>query len=117
MDPKDFCLWLNGYLELKDPATLTREERIILDHLQLVFTKVTPNRDSYLTRGAGLTPKKSQYKDCYYPSKCWGDSKTEYAKVLIDKLCDVSAESPLSLDYGEFMFLKGLLHIYEEDGI
>lgn len=43
MDPKDFCYWLQGYIELSDATSLTPAQiKMIRDHLQTVFNKVTP---------------------------------------------------------------------------
>ena len=51
MTPKNFCYWLNGYLELRqnqnEPLTGSQAS-IIKEHLQLVFKKVTPNIDNTL---------------------------------------------------------------------
>jgi hypothetical protein len=45
MEPRDFCYWLKGYLELEKPIWLdTPRLRIVSDHLELVFNKVTPDR-------------------------------------------------------------------------
>ena len=46
MTAESFAIWLNGFLELANPKTLTEKQiQIIKDHLALVFTKVTPYRD------------------------------------------------------------------------
>jgi len=46
MNAQEFCYWLQGKLEIDgEPKALTKEQmQIIKDHLQLVFTKVTPDR-------------------------------------------------------------------------
>lgn len=46
MEPKDFCYWLQGYMELSgDEAEFTPQQvQIIRDHLSLVFKKETPLR-------------------------------------------------------------------------
>ena len=44
MTPKDFCYWLQGYAELGAPPPTAEQWEVIKDHLQLVFTKVTPDR-------------------------------------------------------------------------
>ena len=45
MTHEQFCYWLQGYFEIKNPDSMTKQEiQIIKDHLQLVFEKVTPNR-------------------------------------------------------------------------
>ena len=48
MSEKEFCYWLQGMFELTDPKELTEAQtKMIKDHLQLVFKKVT------LTYGSG----------------------------------------------------------------
>lgn len=42
MTPENFCYWLQGLLEVGQPDTL------IQDHLTLVFTKLTPNKNDNL---------------------------------------------------------------------
>lgn len=49
MNERDFCMWLNGFLELRDTIDhregLSEETvKCIRDHLGLVFKKVTPDR-------------------------------------------------------------------------
>lgn len=42
MTDRDFVYWLNGFIELSNPVTLTEEQvKIIKQHLHLVFEKVT----------------------------------------------------------------------------
>jgi len=44
MTPEQFCYWLQGKMEIDDPKLLSEKEvRIIKEHLQLVFTKETPD--------------------------------------------------------------------------
>lgn len=44
MEPRDFCYWLQGWLEIQKPTTITPEQvQEIKNHLDLVFKKVTPN--------------------------------------------------------------------------
>lgn len=48
MTPESFAMWLQGYFELTDSNSLTEKQiRIIKDHLELVFKKITPNRQDY----------------------------------------------------------------------
>lgn len=43
MDNLNFCYWLQGFFELTNTETLTKEQvKIIKDHLALVFEKKTP---------------------------------------------------------------------------
>jgi len=45
MTPENFCFWIQGFFELKEETGLTeRQEQVIKDHLQLVFSKETPER-------------------------------------------------------------------------
>lgn len=45
MTPEQFTYWLNGFFEISDTDNLNdKQVRIIRDHLDLVFNKVTPNR-------------------------------------------------------------------------
>lgn len=44
MSPENFTYWLRGYFELTNSNCLMPEQiKIINDHLDLVFTKVTPD--------------------------------------------------------------------------
>lgn len=55
MNERDFCYWLKGYFELSEnsewaSAELTsKQQKIIKDHLDLVFKKVTPNYGTTLS--------------------------------------------------------------------
>ena len=51
MTPENFAYWIKGYFELEGGETLLtpRQTRIIQDHLDLVFKKETPDRDSGLS--------------------------------------------------------------------
>lgn len=52
MTSQDFCYWLQGYLEVSNPALIKEKElAIIKEHLNLVFSKVTSGG----LGGAGLT--------------------------------------------------------------
>lgn len=42
MDPLDFCKWLQGFAELTEGAPNGRQWQSIREHLQTVFTKITP---------------------------------------------------------------------------
>jgi hypothetical protein len=44
MNEKEFCYWLKGYFEISNSKKLNEEQvKILKDHLELVFTKVTPD--------------------------------------------------------------------------
>lgn len=43
MTPEQFTYWLQGFMETADPKSIDEKQtRIIKDHLDLVFNKVTP---------------------------------------------------------------------------
>jgi len=44
MTPRDFTYWLQGFAEIHGRAPTADEWRVITDHLQLVFSKETPDR-------------------------------------------------------------------------
>lgn len=46
MDPLHFAYWLKGYVELNGTAPTMEQWQIIVDHLEKVFDKQTPNRDN-----------------------------------------------------------------------
>jgi beta-xylosidase len=47
MTSQEFCFWLHGFFEIGGKSEITAEQaQIIKDHLELVFTKVTPERQS-----------------------------------------------------------------------
>lgn len=51
MTPENFCYWLKGYFELKDPSNKSidaEQVKVIQDHLELVFKKETPDRTCQL---------------------------------------------------------------------
>lgn len=45
MTPQEFTYWLQGYAEIAGEAPSEEQWKVIKDHLQLVFQKVTPVRD------------------------------------------------------------------------
>ena len=48
MTPENFCYWLQGMIESRsdqDVQLTMRETRTVIDHLKLVFEKVTPSSD------------------------------------------------------------------------
>lgn len=49
MTPEQFCYWLNGALEIMNPAALDAHElEVIKEHLALVITKVTESRTTFI---------------------------------------------------------------------
>lgn len=46
MTPEQFTYWLQGFIEMENPKTLSlRQTKVIKDHLNLVFKKETPKRN------------------------------------------------------------------------
>ena len=55
MTAEQFAYWLQGYMEMSNPSSLSvRETRIIKDHLALVFDKKTPEREEEKESGINL---------------------------------------------------------------
>jgi hypothetical protein len=47
MSPEAFTYWLQGFFEISGSENLSEKQvRIIKDHLNLVFQKVSPNREN-----------------------------------------------------------------------
>lgn len=45
MNEKDFCYWLQGFVELQDSDVISEKQWLVIkDHLKLVFDKKTPDR-------------------------------------------------------------------------
>ena len=84
MSPESFTYWLQGQFELStaqsDPCKvgLTPEQaQIIKEHLQLVFTKVTPSRERTWRPGAWLTDpmeRKCALEQQPLPTYCAGNA-------------------------------------------
>ena len=52
MTPEQFTYWLKGFMEIANPTHLTTKQlEIVKDHLDLVFDKKTPDRNT-----VGWTP-------------------------------------------------------------
>jgi hypothetical protein len=46
MTEKEFVIWLHGFLEISGAKTLDENQlQVIKDHLNVFFTKVTPDRE------------------------------------------------------------------------
>lgn len=46
MTPEQFAYWLKCFYELNEPEIINEKQTLIIkDHLDLVFGKVTPNRN------------------------------------------------------------------------
>lgn len=42
MKPEEFCRWLQGFAELNGDPPTPEQWKSIKEHLQLIYTKVTP---------------------------------------------------------------------------
>jgi glutaredoxin-related protein len=48
MTEKEFVIWLHGFLEISGVKTLDENQlQVIKDHLNVFFTKISPNREKY----------------------------------------------------------------------
>lgn len=45
MTPEQFTYWLQGFTEISGEQPTKEQWQVIKDHLQIVFHKVTPQRD------------------------------------------------------------------------
>lgn len=59
MTPEAFCYWLQGHVELGGAPPTAEQWEVIKDHLKLVFTKVTPDRQT--PRPPFVPPKTSPF--------------------------------------------------------
>lgn len=65
MTPRDFCYWLQGFLEVGRPETLDATQvQQLRDHLNLVFEQVTPERYPRDMRLCGDLPAVTDVKFC-----------------------------------------------------
>jgi len=53
MTPEQFCYWLNGFGQLTTDAPNPEQWKAIKEHLETVFTKVTPSSPGYLGNDLG----------------------------------------------------------------
>jgi len=49
MNANDFCYWLQGFAELGDKPPTAAQWKMIQEHLQLVFVKVTSPMPTVIT--------------------------------------------------------------------
>jgi hypothetical protein len=57
MTPEQFVYWLQGFMEMADPTTLTEKQtQQIKDHLALVFDKQTPDRNTLPSLNLSFNP-------------------------------------------------------------
>lgn len=79
MTPRDFCYWLQGYLEISGARVLEEfEVQVIRDHLKLVFSKETPDRTK---SGAFLGDNREVFDDKYIKEALGIDVAAERAKM------------------------------------
>ena len=77
MTPRDFCYWINGYLELGDAEISgipPLQVQMIQDHLKLVFQKETPDRS---ISGPFLGIQKEVFDEKYVKDVLGIDMKTK----------------------------------------
>ncbi len=65
MTAQEFCYWLQGHLEISKTKVLGEEElKIVREHLQLVFTKVTSGEGQIKSLQDLLRPGSSTVTVC-----------------------------------------------------
>lgn len=70
MEAQSFCYWLKGYVELNGTTPTEAQWKIIVDHLEKVFDKQTPNRDNGITTGPA-TDQLARPPEFRIPSYDW----------------------------------------------
>ena len=59
MTPEQFTYWLQGFVEINNPETFDKKQtQILKDHLNLVFDKITPDRNKEETDFTQFFPSK-----------------------------------------------------------
>lgn len=77
MTTEQFTYWLQGFFEISDAKELkAKEVKIIKDHLNLVFNKVTPDRHQSSTSGGGFLDKLNKKPSIPLGLQSQGDSTT-----------------------------------------
>lgn len=90
MDAVNFTYWLQGFFEVSDAKKLDEKQvQIIKDHLDLVFNKLTPNRESF-PKGSTLQGDSNVNLFVDSPSIFNGDKK--YCSTTTFDLKDVSTK-------------------------
>jgi hypothetical protein len=70
MTAEQFTYWLQGFMEIANPAQLGEKEiQIIKDHLALVFDKQTPQREPFPFGTPQVVPYTPSYTPPYEPGK------------------------------------------------
>jgi len=81
MTTEQFAYWLQGYVEITNSEPTKEQWKIIKDHLQLVFNKVTPN---YTINSPSYTPITNL--SCGIPSDAFKNINTNPLATNI-KIC------------------------------
>lgn len=85
MNSEQFIFWLQGYLELANPSSLDEKQiQIIKDHIALVLTKVTPDRNPIVTTTPIINPLQETFPK--YTIECstgFTPLNPEYKKELL----------------------------------
>ena len=90
MNSTEFTYWLQGFFEISDAKKLDEKQvQVIKDHLNLVFNKVTPNRDG-LQMGSTLQGESKVNLFVDNPSIFEGDNK--YCSTTTFDLKDVATK-------------------------
>lgn len=93
MTPENFCYWLQGFIETANPTSIDElQTKVIKDHLQLVFNKVTPK---------------------YYTDDKWKAQIVNMQHINGLK-CDSYENGRELLDQKNFPVTCGILHDFKE---
>lgn len=104
MDPHSFIFWLHGYFEISESNNLSEKQvQVIKDHLDLCFSKVTPDRSekspsqTYCAKvESKVSPTKTAYEaltaqvssvasGTYYPRGYFGPENSHDYYVTVSK--------------------------------
>jgi hypothetical protein len=86
MTEKEFVIWLHGFLEISCVKTLDENQlQVIEDHLNVFFTKITPEQRKMLTpeQRKMLTPPPPLYPPLNWPtiSKVPGNTPPKFSEI------------------------------------
>jgi hypothetical protein len=73
MSPEQFVYWLQGFMEIANPATLDQKQvQVIKDHISLVLKKETPDRGAKTIAVPLVDRKTTQIDVAIFKPRCEG---------------------------------------------
>jgi len=86
MDSNEFTFWLHGFFELQETNKLTiKQVKIIKDHLDLVFNKITPHRSE--NKKSKRVKIKIDQTDAIIEKRPRGFKQLDLSKLNTHKIC------------------------------